>query len=316
MHPEAIIHSLHSIEYSHMSKLTGFFGAPVTPFKNGQVDYDTLAKQINFLIKQGVSAFAYPMHIGESLNLSPEEFKKTTELLVKTVQDRVPTYINTSSASTDQSIEMTSHCARIGSTGIVLLPPYYWKPARAELIDHFVRTARAHGGQLIAYNNPSATGVSLGIDICEELLDNIPGFIGIKDASFHMETFMGYCRLSEKSQLAIYTGIEYLLSSMPMGGSGCFCACTEVAPVLIRSLYEACASGNYSQAKELQFKVHALLDQLMQSYPSSIKYAMALMQRPVGETRAPIHNLTQAEKNKTQAVLSQLGILDSEPKGW
>lgn len=299
-------------------KLVGIIGAPVTPFKNGSIDYETFARQVNFLIDNGVDALAHPMHIGESPNLRDEERRELAQALVQATANRVPTFVNVSYAGTDLSVDLAQHSAKVGSTGIVLLPPYYWQPAAKDIIEHFVAAASAHGGQLIAYNNVHATNVSLTVNICRTLLERIPGFSGLKDASFHMPTFTAYCGLADEAPhpLAVYTGIEHLLPSIPVGGSGCFSACAEVAPRMVRALYQACVAGDVATARELQQKMLLLLNRLMATYPSTIKYAMELMDRPVGETRRPIPALTAEEKKATRDDLAALGILQSEPRGW
>jgi len=300
------------------TKLAGIVGAPVTPFKADGVDYETFAQQVNFLIDNGVDALAHPMHIGESLNLRDEERRELARVLVQAAANRVPTFVNVSFAGTDLSVDLARHSAKVGSTGIVLLAPYYWEPAPQGIIEHFIAAASAHGGQLIAYNNVHATNVSLTIDICRTLLQRIPGFGGLKDASFNMPTFTAYCGLADQAPhpLAVYTGIEHLLPSIAVGGSGCFSACTEVAPRMVRALYQACVAGDGATARDLQQKMLRLLDRLMRTYPSTIKYAMELMDRPVGETRRPIPALTAAEKQATQDDLAALGILENEPHGW
>ena len=230
---------------------------------------------------------------------------------------RVPTFVNVSSAGTDLTVDAAEAAAKAGSDGIVLLPPYYWKPGAEQIIDHYVSAAKAHGGKLIVYNNAGATGVSVTLDILHTLVDRIPGFIGLKDASFDMKTFTEFCMVAcDVPRLAIYTGIEYLLTSVPVGGKGCFAAAGEVAPRLCRALYEACAAGKIAEAQQLQYKMHLLLGRLMQVYPSTIKHAMALMGRPVGETRRPIRHLTDAEKQATKQTLTELGLFESEPQGW
>ncbi len=300
------------------TKLAGIVGAPTTPFKLGVVDYQTFARQIDFLIDSGVDALAHPMHIGESLNLRDQERRELARVLVQAAAGRVPTFVNVSYAGTDLSVDLATHCAKVGSTGIVLLAPYYWQPAPKDIIEHFVAATSAHGGKLIAYNNVHATNVPLTVDICRTLLERIPGFIGLKDASFDMPTFTAYCGLAEQAPhpLAVYTGIEHLLPSIPLGGSGCFSACAEVAPRLVRALYQACVADDRAKAQALQQRMLRLLDRLMRTYPSTIKYAMELMGRPVGETRRPIPALSAAEKKATQEELAALGILDDEPHGW
>ena len=133
-----------------------------------------------------------------------------------------------------------------------------------------------------------------------------------------METFTEFCRLSSETggNIAVYTGIEYLLTSMPVGGQGCFSACSEVAPKLIHNLYDACAAMDVEQAQPLQYKVRQLLFLLMQNYPATIKYAMELMGRPVGRTRKPILPLSPEKRVEVQDTLKALGVLDEEPHGW
>jgi 4-hydroxy-tetrahydrodipicolinate synthase len=298
-------------------ELTGIIAAMVTPFKGDGVDYDTLGKQAEFLIANGASALAYPMHYGESLSLRDSERNQCARVMAEVAAGRVPTFVNVSSAGTDLAVEAAEAAAKAGSDGIVLLPPYYWKPGPEQIIEHYVSAAKAHGGKLIVYNNVDATGVSVTTDILHTLVERIPGFIGLKDASFDMKTFTEFCMVArDVPRLAIYTGIEYLLTSVPVGGRGCFAATGEVAPRLCRALYDACAAGKIAEAQQLQYKMHVLLGRLMQVYPSTIKYAMELMGRPVGETRRPIRHLTDAEKQGTKQTLSALGLFESEPQGW
>ncbi len=299
--------------------LSGIVGAPITPFdKNNKVDYGTFAKQVNFLIKNGVSLIAHPMHIGESVSLTIEERKDLARCLAETAGGRVPTFVHVSFAGTDQSAALASHSVKVGATGIVLLAPYYWRSNREAMMDHFMTVAGNLDGKLIIYNNPKATNVEISPDILMELFDRLPNFVGLKDASFHMEYFTEICRLNAETgkNIAIYTGVEYLLTSVPVGGRGCFSACSEVAPRLVLSLYKACAAMDIRGALPLQYKVRQLLALLMQNYPATIKYAMELMGRPVGQTRKPIQPPNAGTKAHVQEVLKSLGVLEAEPRGW
>ena len=299
------------------SQVTGIIAAIATPFKGDGIDYDTFAKQASFLIENGASALAYPMHYGESLSLRDSERNECARVMAEVAKGRVPTFVNVSSAGTDLAIDAAAAAAKAGTDGIVLLAPYHWRPGPEQIVEHFVAVANAHGGKLIVYNNVEATGVAITNDILRMLIERIPGFVGLKDASFDMRTFTGFCHATrDVPRLALYTGIEYLLTSVPVGGKGCFAAAAEVAPRLTFALYDACAAGRIEEARELQFKMHVLLSRLMQVYPSTIKYAMELMGRPIGGTRRPIRALTEAEKKATKETLASLGLFESEPQGW
>ena len=301
------------------SSYAGIVGAPVTPFKSDNtVDYETFAKQVNFLVENGVSLIAHPMHIGESVNLADGERRELARVLVSAAAGRVPTFVHVSFAGTDLAMDLARHSVKAGATGIVLMAPYHWRSGPQAIVEHFVSVTEACGGKLIVYNNPKATNVDLSMDVLEQLMDRLPGFVAIKDATFHMETFTDICELiARKSKpIAAYTGIEYLLTSVPVGGQGCFSACSEVAPRLTAGLYQACARGDTAKARELQFKVRRLLKVVMHNYPATIKYAMELLGRPVGTTRRPILPPTAAEKAWVKAELTALGVFENEPQGW
>lgn len=301
------------------SSYAGIVGAPVTPFKaDSSVDFDTFAKQVNFLIESGVRLIAHPMHIGESVNLTDGERRELARVLVSAAGGRVPTFVHVSFAGTDLAVDLARHSVKAGATGIVLMAPYHWRSGPRAIVEHFVAVTEACGGKLIVYNNPKATNVDLGMDIIEQLMDRLPGFVAIKDATFHMETFTDICELiARKSKpIAAYTGIEYLLTSVPVGGNGCFSACSEVAPRLTAALYQACVRGDTAKARDLQFKVRRLLKVVMHNYPATIKYAMQLLGRPVGSTRRPILPPTAEEKAWVKAELTALGVFENEPQGW
>ena len=297
----------------------GIVGAPVTPFKaDNSVDFDIFAKQVNFLIESGVRLVAHPMHIGESVNLTDGERRELARVLVNAAGGRVPTFIHVSFAGTDLATDLARHSVKAGATGIVMMAPYHWRSGPKAILEHFISVTSACGGKLIVYNNPKATNVELTPEILEQLLDRVPGFVAIKDATFHMETFTDICALIARKEkdVAAYTGIEYLLTSVPVGGSGCFSACSEVAPRLTAELFKACMRADIAKGRELQYQVRRLLKVVMHNYPATIKYAMELMGRPVGLTRKPILPPTAEEKTWVKAELAALGVFDSEPRGW
>lgn len=299
-------------------KLKGIMGAPTTAFKpDGDVDYDTFGSQVDFLIKQGFPFIAHPMHIGESINLSESERKELARILVDTAAGRVPVFVNVTASGPDNSIDLARHAEAVGATGIIALSPYHWRPGDKAHLDYFLTMGGCVDSVLIAYNNPSLQ-VTISHDMLEEMLEKLPNFHALKDASFDMNYFTGACRIASaaRSDFSVFTGIEWLLTSIPVGGSGSFSNCGEVAPRLVLSLYDACVSGDYEKARALQYKMDILLHLLQTNYPATVKYAMELMGRPVGETRKPILPLDDDAKAHTRTTLESLGIFESEPSGW
>lgn len=301
------------------SKIQGIMGAPVTAFKpDGSVDYATFERQINFLIDAGIPFIAHPMHIGESPNLTVQERKDLVSCLVKAAGGRVPVFANVSMHGTDNMLDMARHAESAGVTGMVVLSPYHWEPEPEAHLDHFFTLGNSVDIKMIAYNNPRRVQVGITHDMLGEMIEKLPNLIALKDASFDMNFFTGACRVasSVRSNFSVFTGIEWLLTSIPVGGSGSFSNCAEVAPKLILSLFDACMKGDYETARPLQYKVGILLKLLQTNYPATVKYAMELLGRPVGGTRKPVLPLKEELMAHTRETLESLGIMDSEPRGW
>jgi dihydrodipicolinate synthase/N-acetylneuraminate lyase len=85
---------------------------------------------------------------------------------------------------------------------------------------------------------------------------------------------------------------------------------------MVSSLYEACVRADYEAARPLQYRVRRMLRVVMHNYPSTIKYCMALMDRPVGVTRRPIRPPTTEETAWVKRELEALGVFATEPHGW
>lgn len=299
--------------------LAGIVGAPVTPFKaDNSLDLDTFAKQIDFLIRNGVRVIAHPMHIGESVNMTDSERKDLMGVMVQAAGGRVPVFAHVSHAGTDLAIDLARHAAKVGATGIVLMPPYHWRSGDAAIMEHYRAVAEAGPGEMIVYHNPKATNVTLMPGALGRLIDTVPGIVAIKDATFHMETFTDICELvaSSGKDIAVYTGIEFLLTSIPVGGAGCFSAISEVAPGMVSGLFKACMRADYEDARVRQYTARRMLRVVMHNYPATIKHCMELMGRPVGTTRRPILPPTPEEKAWAASELKALGVLDNEPRGW
>ncbi len=298
--------------------LKGLVGAPVTPFTaDNRLDGATVQKLVDFSIRHGSHLIGLPMHAGESLNLSVEERRELARLAVEAAAGRVPVFIHTSMPGTDETVALSRHAQSVGASGVIVITPYYWQPPRSALLDHFVTVASSLDISVIAYNSPQHLGVSITTDLLKELIERCPNFVGMKDASFDMQYFTEACRVAREARpgFAVFTGVEYLVTSMPIGGVGAFSG-GALTPRLARALYDACAAGDYERARPLQFKLSQLWNIFKVGYPAAMKAAMEIMGRPTGPTRKPIQPLDSAGYKRVQAELERLGILSEEPYGW
>ena len=97
-------------------KLRGVMQAPVTPMKDDfSFDGDGFAKMVDFHVRNGAPAIAWPHHKAESLNLTIEERKLGAEIAVKTVNKRVPVSIFTGTLSEEDSLDIARHAEMFGA---------------------------------------------------------------------------------------------------------------------------------------------------------------------------------------------------------
>ena len=90
-------------------KFKGSMPALVTPFKNGELDVDTLKKLVEWHIEQGSHAIVPVGTTGESPTLSHEEHRQVIEIVVKTVAGRVPVIAGAGSNATAEGLGLIQH---------------------------------------------------------------------------------------------------------------------------------------------------------------------------------------------------------------
>lgn len=298
----------------------GVFQTPVTPLTaDNRIDVATFEKLVDFHARQeGAAGLALPMHIGESLNLTMAERRELLEAAVRAAAGRLPVLAHVSMPGTEQTVELARHAERAGASAVIVISPYYWRPGPEALFEHFATVGTSVGLPLLAYNSPNHLFVTIPPAVLGRLIERLPSFVGLKDASFDMEYFTEACRtvLPLRPSFALIAGVEYLVPTMALGGSGSMSALGGVAPRLVRDLYAACAAGEYERAREPQYRASALWHLLRAEYPATIKAAMEIMGRPVGGTRLPVRSLDEVAKRRLREALQVMGVLDEEPHGW
>ncbi len=300
--------------------LKGVMQSPVTPLKEDfSPDLATFEKLLDFHVRTGATAISWPHHKGESLNLTIAERKAFAEVAVKVVAGRIPVSIHVSALAVEDSMELARHAQETGADAIIAITPYFWNPSIEGIYDYFVRLGTSIDLPLIAYNSPSyLSGLEFTGELTRRLIERLPNFIGMKEASFNSEKFLEISRvaLALRPDFAMIAGVEFLAPCVPLGGAGSYSSAGAICPNLCIKLYEACVAGESARARELQFKLARLWDLFRDQYPSSLKGGMVVMGRPVGPTRPPLPTATKERQAYIGVQLEELGIAQTEPHGW
>ncbi len=243
-------------------KLKGVMQAPVSPMKDDfSFDGDGFAKMVDFHVRHGAPAIAWPHHKAESLNLTIAERKLGAEIAVKTVNKRVPVSIFVGTLSEEDSLDLARHAQRIGADAILTISPYCRRPSQEEIFDSIVRIATSTDLAVLTYNSPwrNGEGVEFTGELTRRLIDRLPNYIGMKDASFHSSKYLEISRvaLNMRPGFAIIMGVEHLLASYPLGACGSFSSSGAIAPNLCNKFFAALQARDWETARECQFKISA-----------------------------------------------------------
>jgi 4-hydroxy-tetrahydrodipicolinate synthase len=297
----------------------GLVHSLVTPFKDGKIDYDTLGHLIEFHIQQQADGLAIPSHTGESVSITGIERKEIFKFAVKTANGRVPIIANVSEAGTDLACDLARSAMAAGASALYACVPYYWTPPESMLLEHFTKIGQAGQLPFFVYNSPEEmSGVKVSSKLTLNLIKDLPEFAGIIDLSLDWQYMIEVISEAKRMQpnFQLISGTEYMISARAIGATGLLSSVSNVAPQMIRHLYDLCLKENYQVAYELQVDA-AFLYRLFNQYGiSGLKAISQSLGRDVGNPRMPLDQL-QADQIETlkQEWRSCLSI-KNEPHAW
>ena len=191
-----------------MQVLQGSLVALVTPmFPNGDVDYASLERLIDWHIEEGTNGIVSVGTTGESATLNLKEHIEVISHTCKYINKRVPVIAGTGANSTKEAVELTQESKLIGADYALIVTPYYNKPNQKGLIAHYETIADAADVNQILYNVPSRTACDMHPKTVD-ILSSHKNIVGIKEAVDDMTRIKELVDISKKSEdnFFIYSG--------------------------------------------------------------------------------------------------------------
>ena len=287
----------------------GIATAMVTPMTPTGVDYDTLAKLIEFQIENGVHALVAVGTTGESATLHPEERRDVIRFTADRVNGRVPVIAGTGTNETWRVLEYTRQACEDGADAVLVVTPYYNKATQNGLFAHYSAVADASTKPVILYNVPSRTGCNLAPSTVERLAEH-PNIAGLKEASGNMAQVVEiFARCGDK--LDIYSGEDGItVPIMAMGGTGCISVVSNVVPKLTAQMADRFFAGDVAGAAALQCKLLPLIQALFsQVNPIPAKAAVAAMGFGEEYLRMPLTLMEQPYRDTLLQEMRKLGVI-------
>lgn len=287
---------------------TGSLVALVTPFKDGQVDFATLEKLVEFQIENGTDGIVPVGTTGESPTLSHDEHKKVVEVVVKAVNGRVPVIAGAGSNSTAEAIELTKFAKEIGADATLQVVPYYNKPTQEGMYQHFAAIANTVDLPVVLYNIPPRSVVNMEPEtICR--LAELKNIVAVKEATGKMDQASA---IAIGSDLTILSGDDSLtLPLAAVGGKGVISVVANIVPKDTKALTDAILAGDFVTAKKWHEKLFAMSQALLglSTNPIPIKAAMAELSLASDELRLPMVSLEDSKRTQLKQILADYGLL-------
>ena len=298
-----------------MAIFTGAGTAIATPFyENGEVNYDSFAKMIEFQVENGIDAIIVCGTTGEASTLTHEEHRRVLDIMIDEVDGRVTTIAGTGSNATTEALDLTKYADDAGADMALLITPYYNKPQQHGVIEHYTQIANAVDIDLITYNVPSRTSLDMAPETIVELakVDNISA---LKEASSDVDKVSKTMKLLRdeglEDEIVILSGSDELtLPLMSIGARGVVSASANIDPRTMVQMVNCILDGNYDQALEFHYKQYDLIKALfIETSPAPAKEALKMMGMPAGPLRLPLVPMLEENKAILRKALEDAGII-------
>ena len=291
-------------------KLTGSIVALVTPFAaDGSVDFDALARLVDFHLENGTDAILALGTTGESSTMTHEEDNEVVRFVVDRVAGRIPVIAGSGSNSTQTMLEKSLEYQRLGADGLLLITPYYNKSNEEGIYQHFKTVADAVDVPCILYNIPGRTGCSISVRNAERLSKH-PNVMGIKEASGNVGYAADIAHLLS-DDFRMYSGEDALtVPLMSLGASGTISVWADVQPALVHEMCSAFLSGDVARAREIQLAglplIHALFSEVN---PIPVKEALGQMGMMETHYRLPLTSMAEGTRAQLVDAMKGAGLL-------
>ncbi len=292
-----------------MTRIYGIFAVLTTPFfDDGRIDYEGMAGNVDWLIRQGIHGVVPLGSTGEFASLSDQQKETAMQTVIQAADGRIPVMVGTSAETTEKAIEYASVAQKHNADGILLLPPWYYTPSAEEVVFHYKAVSDAVDIPIMIYNNPWSSKVDIQAEtVCQ--LAQLKNVTHIKESTGDIRRITEIRTLTS-DQLTIFCGWEDLAyESLVMGAKGWICVAANFAPKICVELFEAIVEKKDLEAGWVLYK--RLLPALRYlekggKMHQTVKYALDQLGLCGGESSHPRLPLNDTEREAVRALLDDL----------
>ena len=283
--------------------------AIITPFRNGEVDWDGLGKLVDWHVDQGTDCLAPCGTTGESPTLTHDENERVVAFVCEKAHGRIKVMAGTGSNSTAEAVRMTKAAKKAGATGTLQVGPYYNKPTQEGYFRHFAAVAEATDLPICVYNIPGRTASNILPETIARMAEKCPTIVAVKEATGSLDQASQIIALCD---VTILSGDDSLtLPLMSIGGRGVVSVVGNIVPKDMMALVRSYLAGKHAEALAWHRKLFPLCRDMLgvATNPIPLKTAIKLLGRGNGELRLPMCEMDAASEAKVRQTLVNYGLL-------
>lgn len=287
---------------------SGILTAMVTPFNKDGVNLDELGKMIEFQIDGGTDALVILGTTGEPATMTESEKEQVIKYSVKKAAGRVKIIVGAGSNDTAKAVAAAKKAESLGADGVLVVTPYYNKCTQKGLYAYYETICSSIKIPVIAYNVPSRTAVNILPETAEKLA-YIPNMAGIKEASGNMAQVCETMRRI-RGKMDLFSGEDFLnLPMLAVGGAGLISVTSNIAPALVKKMYNLVKQNRLDEANAVQDFLLPLEDAcFLEVNPIPVKAAYNMIGFNAGVPRSPLTELEEENKAKLLKAIKDAGI--------
>ena len=291
-----------------MIDLSGCGTALITPFRNGEVDYDAFAALVDRQVAAGIDVLVPLGTTGETPCLEDDERIRVLQI-AKEHSAGLPIIAGGGTNSLQHTVRSMRQLDPHGVDAFLIVVPYYNKPTQEGQYQYFKAVAESTDKPIVLYNVPGRTGVNMTAETALRLAE-IDNIVAIKEASGNRDQIMEILRNAPEGFQVLSGNDDDTLWMMENGGAGIISVASNVAPVQMAEFIKAIREGRKDDAHMWNEKLTPLFSNcFVESNPIPAKAAMAAMGLIENELRLPLVPCQQPTYDLMVETVRDLGLL-------
>ncbi len=284
----------------------GVYCALITPFKNGNIDFDALGLLIERQISAGLEGFVLLGTTAETPALCFEEKKQILDFAVAKINKRAKIIIGAGSNNTQTTIKNIDLAKTYNPEGILIVTPYYNKPNLSGMIKHFSLAAQANI-PIVLYHIPGRTGQKLPPAFLSALLEAVPMIKAVKESDYDIAGITKTAVQHGEKRIDYICGNDDLWPVFLGLGARCLitAAGNSIAPAMVK-IYKLFEQGKTQDAMQVFRTAYPLINgSFLEVNPTCPKYILAKLGLCSSEVRLPLGEISQSTKETLDNLINK-----------